>query len=280
MAEADEVERLLPVELLVAGLEIDLCVAARPRDGVDVAVIDLHVDAVHLVHEQLEAVEVDRDQVVHGDSGQLLDGVERAAHAAGRPGGVDAVGLDRGRRIAVDRHLEVAREREQRQRVRLRVGADEHDRVGARVLRAEAEGAGARVVADHERDGRLRRCRQLREVLLRSPDLLRVRRERIQRLVRIEIEPAREARDDDHEREQDPAEDLGGRAAGRRRRRRRWRRVAPHRLDDSGRQDGSAVAVHGRGATHSSLERRPHAKARLPRGRRRATIPQGPATPC
>ena len=78
MAEADEVERLLAVQLLVARLEVDLRVAARAADGVDVAVVDVDVDAVQLVDEQLEAVEVDRDEVVDGDSRQLLDGVERA----------------------------------------------------------------------------------------------------------------------------------------------------------------------------------------------------------
>ena len=46
VAEADEVERLLAVELLVAGLEVDLRVAARAADRVDVAVVDVHVDAV------------------------------------------------------------------------------------------------------------------------------------------------------------------------------------------------------------------------------------------
>ncbi len=132
--EADEVERLLPVEALVARLEVDRRVAARSTLGVDVAMVDLHVDAVELVHEQLEAVEVDRDQVVHREPGQLLDGLERPvrrAVPARRPRGVDPVGLERRDRVAVDRHLQVAREREERQRVRRRIRAHEHDRVRA-----------------------------------------------------------------------------------------------------------------------------------------------------
>src|SRR5436309_9255876 len=48
------------------------------------AVVDVGVDPVQLVDEQLEAVEVDRDQVVHGDPGQLLDRVE------GSPGVAEA----------------------------------------------------------------------------------------------------------------------------------------------------------------------------------------------
>src|SRR5205085_10582374 len=67
--EADEVERLLPIELLVAGLQVDGRVAARSALGVDVAVVDRDIHAVELVHDQLEAVEVDRDQVVDRDAG-------------------------------------------------------------------------------------------------------------------------------------------------------------------------------------------------------------------
>ena len=79
--EADEVERLLAVELLVAGMQVDLRVAAGPPERVDVAVVDVDVDAVQLVHEQLEAVEVDRDQVVDRQARQLRDGLERARRA-------------------------------------------------------------------------------------------------------------------------------------------------------------------------------------------------------
>ena len=43
-----------------------------------VAVVDVDVDAVELVHDQLEAVEVERDQIVDRDARQLLDGFERA----------------------------------------------------------------------------------------------------------------------------------------------------------------------------------------------------------
>src|SRR5581483_10367427 len=108
MAEADEVERLLAVQLLIAGLEIDRRVAARAADGVEVAVVDVDVDAVHLVDEQLEAVEVDGDEVVDRDVRQVLDGVERPALAAGRPGAVDPIrGEGDIAAVAVDRDDQV-----------------------------------------------------------------------------------------------------------------------------------------------------------------------------
>ena len=101
-------------------------------------------------------MEVERDQVVDRNAGQLLHGVERALRRRSRPRGVDPVGRDADVGVAVDRHVEVAREREQRERVLLRVGADQHQRVRARVLRAEALVAGALVVADDERGRGLR----------------------------------------------------------------------------------------------------------------------------
>jgi hypothetical protein len=44
VAEADEVECLLAVQLLVARLEVDLRVAAGASDRVQVAVVDVDVD--------------------------------------------------------------------------------------------------------------------------------------------------------------------------------------------------------------------------------------------
>ena len=258
--EADEVERLLAVELLVPRLEVDLGVAVRPADSVEVPVVDLHINPVQLVHEQLEAVEVDRDQVVDRQAGQLLHGLERPvgrALRARRPGRVDPVGLERGDGVAIDRHLKVARERQQRQRVVRRIRADQHDRVGARVGETESLAPGAGVVADDQRRRRLRRGRQRLQVLLGHLERLRVRRDRVERLVAVEIRTAGETDDDHDEREQEPAEYLRGRAASRAPRR-LGRLVPPHRLEHRRRQDRATVAIHGRGATHSSLERRPH----------------------
>jgi len=67
VAVADEVERLLAVELLVTGLEIDRREATRPALRVEVAPVDVHVDAVQLVHEEIEAVELTVIKYVDGE---------------------------------------------------------------------------------------------------------------------------------------------------------------------------------------------------------------------
>ncbi len=263
VAVAHEVERLLAVELLVAGLEVDRREAARPALCIEVAAIDVGVDAAELVHEELEAVEVDGDQVVDGEAGQLLDRVECSARPADRPRGVDAIRRRRRRRIAVDGNDEVTREREQRQRLQLRVGPHEHDRVGARRSRVEPLRAGARVVSDDERGRRERRRRHSLQVLLGDDELFRLRRERVERLVAVQIKAARETRRDDEEHEQDPAEHARREPATRTRRRRRLL-VAPHLLERARRKNGAPIAVDGRSTTDSSLERRPHLKKRRP----------------
>ena len=77
--EADEVERLLAVQLLVAGLQVDRGVALAPgRVVVEVAAVDVHPDAADLGDDLLEAAEVDRDQVVDRDARERLDRLERA----------------------------------------------------------------------------------------------------------------------------------------------------------------------------------------------------------
>src|SRR3954452_18113282 len=81
--------------------------------------------------------------------------------------------------------------------------------------------------------------------------------ERVQRLARVEVQTAGEARRDDDQREQDPAEDLRRDLPVRPRRRRRLP-VAAHGLEHGGRENRAAVAVEGRSATQASLRRRPH----------------------
>src|SRR5439155_25248812 len=108
-----EVERLLAAQSLVAGLQVDPCVAGRPPVVVEVAPVDVHVDASELVDDLDEAEEVDADQVVDRDVRQRLDRLERPQRTAGRVGSVDLVVPD-GPAGAVDRDPHVAREREQR----------------------------------------------------------------------------------------------------------------------------------------------------------------------
>ena len=93
-------------------------------------------------------------------------------------------------------------------------------------------GALARVVADDERRRRLgRRCDRVQVLVLRRGDrALRVRADRAERLVAVEVEPAADPGGDDEDREHDPAEDAPDRAARRARRRRRLP-VPAHRLE-------------------------------------------------
>ena len=152
MPVADEVERLVAAELLVAGEEVDRGVAEVAAAVVEVAPVDVHPDAAEGVDELAEAAEVDGDQVVDRQAGELADGLERPLRAARRVGVVDPR-TERRPAGTVDLNEEVAREREQRDRLRLGVGADEHDRVGARLDVLPL--AGAPVVADDERRRRL-----------------------------------------------------------------------------------------------------------------------------
>ena len=146
-----EVERLLAAQSLVAGLQVDPCVAGRPPVVVEVAPVDVHVDASELVDDLDEAEEVDADQIVDRDVRELLDRLERSQRAAGRIGGVDLVVPDRSART-VDRHPHVAREREQRDGVVPRIASDQHHRVrAARGLAVDV----AVIRAEDERDRRL-----------------------------------------------------------------------------------------------------------------------------
>ena len=82
---------------------------------------------------------------------------------------------------------------------------------------------------------------------------------RAQRLVAVQVEAAGEARGDDEQPEQDPAEDSRRDADGGARGR-LGLPVPPHRLEDRGRKHGAAVAVDGRGAADTSLQRGSHSE--------------------
>ena len=115
------------------------------------------------VDDLLEGVEVERDQVVDLTCSPVRCSIvstaaQRAAvRAAVGPRSVDPVVRRDRVSLAVDRDVEVAREREQRERVVLRVGAEEHERVGVRARVRVRARARAVVVAGDERDRRRRR---------------------------------------------------------------------------------------------------------------------------
>ena len=151
VAMTDEVERVPAVQELVAGLQVERRIPEALL-VVEVALVDVHVDAVEPVDDLLERLEVDCDHVVDRDPGQLLHRRQRPLGAAVRVGLVDPAGPRRmplAPRVSDD---EVAREREQRHDIPLRIDPNEHDRVRA--------GAGGRialpyVVADDDADGGL-----------------------------------------------------------------------------------------------------------------------------
>ena len=86
VAVADVVERVGAAQALVAGLHVDRGEVGGGRAvvAVEVAAVDVGVDALQLVHEAAEAGEVDVDHVVDLDPEhrvQRLDGQWRAAVA-------------------------------------------------------------------------------------------------------------------------------------------------------------------------------------------------------
>ena len=81
MAEAHVLERVVPAHPLVAGLDVDLRGPGFGRDVV--AAVDVDVDAADRVHRVGEAGEVDVDDVVDLEPGELLDHLEGLLRTAG-----------------------------------------------------------------------------------------------------------------------------------------------------------------------------------------------------
>src|SRR5204862_868158 len=106
--------------------DVDLRVGVRV---VEVAAVDVHVDAAERVHGLREAVEVDVDDVVDLQSRvELADRAHGQARAAERVGGVELVGA-----VAGDVDLQVARQRQQGGGALRRVEAHQDHRVRERL---------------------------------------------------------------------------------------------------------------------------------------------------
>ena len=156
---ADVVQGVVAAQLLIARLDVDLVVGVAGRETdvrVVVAPVDLHIHAPEVVDEVLEAREVDVDHVVDRNAEDLFDGLDGELRPADRVRRVDLLG---GRRavIGVNRHLQVARDREHR-RVRLvRVKMNEQHRVRVRRRAAVDRALGPLVRADQQQ--RLRPAR-------------------------------------------------------------------------------------------------------------------------
>ena len=245
---ADEVECLIAAELLVAGEEIDRGEAEVAAAVVEIAPVDVEPDAPDCVDELAEAAEVDRDQVVDRNAGQLANGLERALGPARRVGVVDPR-AERRPAGAVDLHEQVARERQHRDRLRVGIGAHEHDRVRAR--RRSLPLTGALVVADHERRRRLAGQRDV-EPLRRDLDLGRRGDDLGDALVEPEVRTAGGRADRDEEEDSGPCQRRADERPARAPRRFRLA-VDRDRRERAGRQHGPAVAVDARSAADSSL---------------------------
>ena len=225
--EAHVVERLLAAHELVAGLQVDgLVVRARRHE---VLVVDGQVDAAEDVDHVPEPGEVDLDPAVDGQAGDLLEGLDDERRSAVGVGLVHLVETDAG-----DLDLEVARQREHGDALRLRVEAHEHLRVRAAGIAEDAVLVGAdeqdvhRLVGERHLDllvGRLDRRALLRRLGggARVADLG-------YEAVRVADGEARRGQDED---DHGDADQLDGEVAaegdvgGDERRRRRPRRPAP-----------------------------------------------------
>ena len=272
VAEADEVERRAPGQPLVAGLEVDLRVAVPGADAgvvVVVAAVDVDPDAAERVDDLLEAAEVDGDQVVDREAGQPADRLERPLRAAGRVRRVDLRAELVSGAADVDDH--VSREREHRDRLRLRIGPQEHERVGARgrSLRLTVPA----VVADHERDRGLVRRRHRVEARLRLLHVGRVRADRGDALVDEQVDAADE-REGEHEQagaddREDAADDPEPAS-----RTRVWGLIPVDRRQRVGWEADAPVTVDATAV--SPFQRRPHEVSRVPSRLRGVRVAQRP----
>ena len=125
------------------------------------------LDPAERVDHLSEVVEVDEDDVVRPQARERGDGLHRERRPAELEGGVDLV-----RALAGDVDAQVARDREIRHPVPLRVGAHEQDRVGA--AEVLARGGAVAVGAEQHDQGRVRQHqpllgRELRLDRLRQP---------------------------------------------------------------------------------------------------------------
>ena len=128
MPEAREGQRVVAAQQLVARLQVDrhVVVGCRTVVDVEVAPVDREPDTAERADDAVERTEVDGNQIVDLHAGQFLDRGQRERFLP------DVVGLvDRSPTVARDVDDEVAREREQRDRLRARVDAHHHHRVGA-----------------------------------------------------------------------------------------------------------------------------------------------------
>ncbi len=253
VAVANEVERSPPGEPLVAGAKVDRRVAERAAAVVEIPSIDVHPSAPEPVHDLTEASEVDGNQVVHLEAGQGLHGVEGALRPALLVRVRDLVEVRQPAR-APDLDAHVSRKRQERDRIGVRIGAHEHQRVRAR--RRSLAVREPVVVTDHERKSGLAGKRHLersRRALHRG--ILGC--DGGNRLVEVEVGTTRCAGDDHERRDTQPQRDLTDEANAGTTSRRRLPVDADGRVH-ARRQNGSPVPVRRRCTPEASLQGRSH----------------------
>jgi hypothetical protein len=237
------------VHALISRQEADLRHSWTGIGIAEITVIDVEPDAAELVHEIRETAEIDRDEIVDRETGERAHGFDRSERPTLRERSVDPISQVR---VAgtFDRRDQVAREREHGEGVRPWICANENQRVRAsgelRFLAFPPVGA------DHEGHRRLTGNRQV-EALGCGAISLRLRGDRLEELMRLEIRRTRRPTRD-HDRGQHHPEDHGPHHLPRGTARRVRLAIAPHRRVDARRVHRAAVAVDGRAAPHASLE--------------------------
>jgi hypothetical protein len=211
--------------------------------------IDVEPDAPELVHEIRETAEVDGDEIVDRQTGERTHGLDRSERPTRRERCVDPVPEVR-MAGTLDRRDQVAGEREHGEGVRPWIGPNENQRVRASGQLGFV--AFPSIGADHERNRRLAGNRQVKA--LRGCAIgLRLRGDRLEELVGLEVRRARRPTRD-HDRSQHDPEHHGPHHLPRVPARRLGLAIAPHRRVDARRVHRAAVAVDGRTAPHASLK--------------------------
>ena len=169
VAVAHVLERVQPIELAVPGLDVDHGVVVVAVVRVQVAAVDVDVDAMNRLDRVAERAEVDRHVVVDRAPDQRADGLQCKRRAAVRVRRIDL-------READTRNVDAKVTRNRKRRQRLAHGIDPHEdqRVGVAGSRLRAV---APVIADQQGDRRIgRRLANALQHALRPPviDVLRV----------------------------------------------------------------------------------------------------------
>ncbi len=131
----DEGERRPPVELLAARLDVE------PGQHILHRIRHAHAHAAERIDHALEPGEVDVEEVVDVQAGEVLDGPGDEIGAAAAHAALERA-VDLVHAVAGDGNPEVAREAQDDRLLAVRIDVDEHDRVGPLLAPEIGVGAG------------------------------------------------------------------------------------------------------------------------------------------